>query len=164
MNKVLTRYIDSVRCIFNQRPDSAFIGYIKNGSFEFDETLYEHSYSNFLHICDGLCLGTVVLFGTVDLLKNQYMMTEIEGGTKEWLCIGHILYENLVINRLTGNVFLFHDAYFYKGFGSASDVVSLGNLEYFLLNYVFGELYLEISPSKYEDEWYIFLKENNFID
>ena len=69
-----------------------------------------------------------------------------------------------MINRLTGNVFLFHDAYFYKGFGSASDVVSLGNLEYFLLNYVFGELYLEISPSKYEDEWYIFLKENNFID
>ncbi|MBQ8135092.1 MAG: hypothetical protein IJ192_11910 [Clostridia bacterium] len=162
MNDDLIKCINKVRLFLNQTEDSILFGHIKNGIDNFDESCFGKSYSEFLRICDGLWLGEVDLYGVKALLSNQYLTSEIEISKSDWLCIGNINsdYGYLMMERSTENIYLFYEGYFYKGAGYDHAYCLLGDLNYFLTNYVFGELYASISSSIDDDKWYDFLKKN----
>lgn len=83
----------------------------------------------------------------------------------DWLCIGHLESGDgyLIMQRSTGNVYLFYEGYFYKGAGYDNAYCNLGSLESFLTKYVFGKMYAYITCSIENDGWYDFLETNNLI-
>ena len=151
--------ICKVRKIFNQSMDPVLFGFVRNGLDKFDESYFGQSYSDFLHVCDGLWLGQVVLYGVNGLKTNQHLTSDIDIKTGDWLCIGNVDYGYLMMELSTEYIYLFHEGYFYKGAGYDDSYYLLGDLDYFLTNYVFGELYTTICSSAENDEWYAFLKE-----
>ena len=106
-------------------------------------------YYDFLRVTNGARCGAVVLWAIDELPGKQYVCSDISGGTEVWFCIGHLIYEPLVINRQTGELRLIRQV-------RPPDVegVSLGALEEFLDHEVFGSGYASLVPDVEDEEWY----------
>lgn len=165
MTDAMIKNINELRLLLKKTDDSFLFAHIKNGTSNFDEYSFGKSYSEFLHICDGFWLGNVVLYGVKTLESNQSLASEIEFSKGDWLCIGHLESGDgyLMLKQSTEKVYMFYEGYFYKGAGYNNAYCNLGSLESFLTEYVFGKMYASIAYSIEDDEWYNFLKINNYV-
>ena len=130
-------------------------GHFPYGKDKFDETLYGRSYSEFLHICNGLWAGDIVLYGTDSIDGSQLLASEVGISKSRWLCIGHVEDGCLMLELSTENVYYFYEGYFYKGAGYDDAYRLLGDMAFFLTNYVFGKMYATLCISPEDDKWYI---------
>lgn len=123
-----------------------------------ENNLFPNAYFNFLQVCNGARCGSIDLWSAELIPKNQYRVTEMEGGKEKWLCIGQVLYEPLVMNLVDEGIYLF-----YQGFEKDIEAKYLGKLDDFLENYVFGAKYAELIPDVEDEEWYRFLKKIGIV-
>lgn len=160
MNDNLKCIIKTVRSELNKEPSSIIIGKLGNAIIneEINGNFKIQSYYDFLKECNGARCGSIDLWSFEMLLKNQYRVTEIPGCKDTWLCIGQILYEPIVVNKIEGKVYRF-----YQGHETDISADCLGSFEEFLMMYVFGNKYAEIIPDADKEGWYQFLQKINLI-
>ncbi|MGG3283320.1 hypothetical protein [Paenibacillus solani] len=113
---------------------------------------YLKQYFEFLTESDGARFGAVDLWSFEELPSHQFRVTEFFGGTEKWFEVGQVLYEPLVIEKSSGQVYCFFQGH------PARVGQTLGDFNLFLLNYVFGRKYEELVPNVQSEEWYQFLK------
>lgn len=115
-------------------------------------------YFDFLKECNGARFGAVDLWSFAELSEHQFRMTAMLRGMENWLEIGQVLYDPLVIEKSTGLVYLF------KQSDPEGLERSFGEFDEFLFHYVFGRKYVEIVPdAEIDDEWYHFLVRKEFL-
>lgn len=160
MNGKLKWIIETVKLELRKEPSAIVIGKLgdRNKNEILNDNLKIQSYYEFLREYNGARFGSIDLWSSELLLKNQYRVTEIPGGEDNWTCIGQILYEPTVINKKDGKVYRF-----YQGHETDMQADCFGVFDEFLLRYVFGEKYAEIIPDAEEEEWYQFLKRINLV-
>ncbi|MNC72307.1 hypothetical protein D3C75_1233400 [compost metagenome] len=73
----------------------------------------------------------------------------------DWLEVGQILYEPLVINRKSGLLYLLKEEEHIKG------EENIGDWNDFLFNYVFGYKYNSIATGV--DDWWLLLKRLQYV-
>jgi len=117
-------------------------------------------YHEFLGICDGARFLDVDFFGFRDVQRSRLLTPDINGGEALWLYVGQILYEPLLINRQDLKLYFFSRSE--QGY-SEFPIKCFGGLDEFLLCYIFGEQYRDISINIENDEWYDFLQQNNYF-
>lgn len=160
MNDKLKWIIKTVKSELSKEPSAIIIGKLGDSSKNevLNDDLNLQPYYEFLRECNGARCGSIDLWSAEILLKNQYRVTEIPGGEDNWICIGQILYEPTVINKMDGKVYRF-----YQGHETDMPADCFGIFDEFLMRYVFGENYAEIIPDADEEEWYQFLKKINLL-
>jgi hypothetical protein len=155
MNSQLKSVIQKVKEQLILEPDGIIFGELHEGNHNAHSNhKILQRYFDFLKESDGARCGAIDLWSFNELDTNQYRVTELSGSIEKWFEIGQILYEPLVIDKISGEVYLF------EGYPDGEGR-SFGDLEDFLLNYVFGGRYAEIIPNAESDEWYQFLKRIN---
>ncbi len=160
MNKELRNLLGKIKYELSDDPSSIIYAEIEDAFLEdVDISLYTKLYSDFLQECNGARFGAIDIWGSDDFLQNQYRVVNIAGGNQEWICIGQVLYEPLVINKENELVYLF-----YQGEESETAPLCFGSLDDFLMQYALGKKYSEIIPETEDDDWYIFLTEHDFFD
>lgn len=151
MNIPIKNIIKSIKVELSSDPSTVIFAKLWDGIRDevIDNRFKIKSYYNFLEESNGARFGLIDLFSSEMLAKSQYRVTDMQGGEENWMCIGQILYEPLVINRIDGKVYRFYQ-------GGETDIAPdcFGSFEDFLLEYVFGEKYIEIVPNFEPDEWY----------
>ena len=160
MNDKLKEIIHTVKLELSKDPSFIVIGKLSDGSENLGVTENNNiqQYNDFLRECNGARCGSIDFWSVELLLKNQYRVLDIPGGENEWLCIGQILYEPLVLNKNDLKVYRF-----YQGGEDEIQGDCFGDFDYFMLNYVFGVNYLDIMPDAEEDEWFQLLKRLNLV-
>ena len=160
MNDKLKCIIQTIKLELSKEPLAIVIGKLGNGSRNevLNGNLVIQPYYEFLRECNGARCGSIDLWSSEMLLKNQYRVTEIPGGEHNWICIGQILYEPTVINKMDGKVYRF-----YQGHETDMAADCFGIIDEFLMRYVFGNKYAEIIPDADDEEWYQFLKRINLV-
>ncbi|MFB5764121.1 hypothetical protein [Paenibacillus medicaginis] len=161
MNPQVKKYFNLMRKSQIENPETIVYGYISDGlTIEeqsqldvIDFTLpFVKSYSEYLQESAESFFGSIVLFNPIDLHNFQYYIRELPGLSGDWICIGKVIDNSLLLNINTGQVHLF------VGYPSQCYDKELGSFEEFILNYVFGEKYSSLIPWTDEDDWYFFLK------
>ncbi len=152
MNNRLKEKIEKVRLELQNESFAIIIGKLNEG-INCSENIALNSYYKFLNVCNGGRCGAIDLWSDELLFSNQYRVVELVGGEEKWLCIGQILYEPLVMELNTEEVYLF-----YQGCENEIEGKCFGKLDDFLEDYVFGRKYAKIIPNADEDKWYIFLE------
>ncbi|MGG3889849.1 hypothetical protein [Metabacillus fastidiosus] len=127
-----------------------------NQNIEFDTVCFKQYY-HFLTLSDGARCGVIDLWSYNELPLHQFHASELTGGVEKWVEIGQVLYGPLVIEKNSGLIYYFHEYY------SESMGENLGNFNYFMLNYVFGQKYGELLPDSHLEDWYSFLKRIDLI-
>lgn len=151
MNSNLKLLIKSVKKSLEIESNNMIIGDLNEGW---------NGVNNFIHLSylsefnGGRC-GSIDLWSMDKLSENQYRLSALN--QNEWLEIGQVLYEPLVLNKTSGEVYLMDEDVEKKK-------ASFKDTEYFLSNYVFGQRYKEIIPEGEKDEWYIFLEKFNLYE
>lgn len=157
MNNELCKKISKARYELSKDVSSVIFGELNDGVV-CDENLRIKPYCDFLNVCNGASCGDIDLWSNEDIGQNQFRVTDLDGGSEKWVCIGQILYEPLVINLDSEEVYLF-----YQGHEKEIEGKCFGKFDDFLMEYVFGEKYAEIIPDVQDDEWYSFLRRINFV-
>ncbi|MUG44312.1 hypothetical protein [Paenibacillus woosongensis] len=153
MNEKLRSVIKRVKVKLAVEPDSIIFGELNEGNPEIQlDSDYYKQYMEFLKEVNGGRCGAVDLWSFDELYMHQSRVTDYLGGTDRWLEVGQVLYEPLVIEKSSGQVY-----YFYQGYSDRLGQ-TLGDYDYFLLNYVFGRKYEELVPDAHLEEWYQFIK------
>lgn len=159
MNKELSILLKELRLKLKDEPTSMIYA---DMNIKTDKIINNYgksqTYFDFLKECDGARFGAVDLWSFSELSEHQFRITELVGETENWLEIGQVLYEPLVIEKSTGLVYLFKQ--------SAPERLerSFGEFDDFLFHYVFGRKYGEIVPdAEIDDEWYQFLMRQEFV-
>lgn len=150
MNSNLKLLIKSVKKSLEIEPNNMMIGDLNEGWNEVNNFIHLSYLSEF----NGGRCGSIDLWSMDKLSSNQYRLSALN--QNEWLEIGQVLYEPLVLNKTSGEVYLMDEDVEKKK-------ASFKDIEYFLSNYVFGQRYKEIIPEGEKDEWYIFLEKFNLI-
>lgn len=155
MNDKLKEIIHTVKLELSKDPSLILIGKLHDGSENAGENENHNiqHYYDFLKESNGARCGSIDFWSAELLKKNQYRVLDIPGGENEWICIGQILYEPLVLNK--------NDFKIYRFYQGCEDVVQgdcFGDFDYFMLNYVFGTKYLDIVPNAEDDGWFQLLK------
>lgn len=160
MNDKLKETIQLVKLELRRDPSSIIIGKLGDGIRDIiaNDNPNIQEYYEFLGECNGARCGSIDFWSVEMFLKNQYRISEIPGGEDNWLCIGQILYEPVVISKVDGKVYRFYQ-------GHETDIAAdcFGSFDEFLMGYVFGCKYAEIIPDADEEEWYQFLKKINLV-
>lgn len=106
-----------------------------------------NEYMDFLSECNGARFGSIEFWSFDELPSHQYRVEDLPGGKDNWLEIGQILYEPLVICKLDGKLYSF-----LQGFAT-DNMECFSNFDDFLTNYVFGKKYMDIIPDSHDEEW-----------
>lgn len=156
---------DNIRCIIrNVREklqdelNAIFIGTIKEGNPNPLPNEKVKDCIDFLKESNGASFGQIDLFPLNELDRNQFYVETLQGKKEHWICIGLVLYEPIVLNKINGQVYRF-----YRDIETEIPEECFGEFNNFLTNYVFGKKYAEIIPSAEDEEWYQFLKKVNLI-
>lgn len=157
MDDKLNEIVSNVKYALSKEPLAMIIGKINDGKSDVENILVK-SYCDFLCLCNGARCGSIDLWSDEVIADNQYKVLELDGGVRRWVCIGQVLYEPLVMEKETEEVYLF-----YQGFENEIDGKKLGKFNTFLYEYVFGERYNELIPDANKEEWYLFMKKMNFL-
>ena len=112
-------------------------------------------YQEFLREADGLACGDVLLYQSDDILQQQAPAKDMPGGRARWFCIGSLGDNPLFIEVRSLAVYSLP----LEGEFDPDD--ALGELDYFLLTYVFGPDYKEFSLNACDDEWLALVLEQN---
>ncbi len=158
MDKPLYDLITKLKVTLEAEPDSIIYGELGEGrpNLEMKDTALE-LYLEFLKKFDGARCRVIDLWSFETLTSHQYRIAGFMGEPDEWLEVGQILYEPLVINKNSGHIYYFtqnHQEVWTKG--------DLGDFNHFLCHYVFGLKYKEIVPDVYRDDWYSLLEKINW--
>ncbi|MFD0590086.1 hypothetical protein ACFQZE_19065 [Paenibacillus sp. GCM10027627] len=133
--------------------DSIIYGELNDGNtgIKSDKETFKQYYE-FLTESDGARFGAIDLWSFDGLSSHQFRLSEFFGGTERWLEVGQVLYEPLVIEKNSGQVYCFYQGH--------PDMVGqpLGDFNFFLFNYAFGRKYEELVPGAHLEEWYQFLR------
>lgn len=159
MNDHLKNILNRVRERLESNPKGIVIGQIRNscndpGIEDRNSVLAE--YIEFLKECDGASFGEIDIFSLSELSRNQFYVETLKGGKEDWLFIGLILYEPIVINKTSGNVYRL-----YRDVITSTPEESFGSFNNFLVEFALGQKYLDIVPVDHEDEWMSFLRRLN---
>lgn len=156
MNKELKNIIKKVKVALREEPLLIIAGALNDGAetkkFENQENVKQ--YYDFLQECDGARCGAIDIFDYELFVESQYRVSYIPGGFDEWLCIGQIVYEPMVLNKNNGHIYLF-----FQGNETEISPERFSCFDDFLIDYVFGKNYADIVPDANNDEWYIFINE-----
>lgn len=133
MNDELKQKIETVRDKLQNESLAMIIGKLNEGK-NCEKSVSIKSYCDFLKICNGARCGSIDLWSEELLANNQYRVLELDGADEKWMCIGQVLYEPLVIDLDTEDVYLFC-----QGCENEIDGKCFGKLDIFLSDYVFGE-------------------------
>ena len=109
-------------------------------------------YQEFLRLADGAVCGVVILYESDELLRKQGPAKELPGGRQRWFCIGDVDNKPLIMDNRINAVHLIDPE---EKFDPDE---SLGDVEYFLLTYVFGDNYSEFVYDPADDPWYMLLQ------
>lgn len=112
-------------------------------------------YYDFLQVCNGCRCGIIDLWDYDNLSRNEWVIEQRQNEKKSLISIGQILYEPLILDTISGDVYTFS-----RDDDDETPMIKIGDFEYFLINYVFGEKYQQIIPYSEDDEWTLFLKRN----
>ncbi|MBU5354914.1 hypothetical protein KQI74_21690 [Paenibacillus barcinonensis] len=157
MDKQLHNLITRVKIKLEAEPKGIIYGEFYKGNTDIkssDKVL--KPYFEFLGVTDGARCGVMDFWSFNELGSHQYRIADLIGGLEKWIEIGQILYEPLVIDKHSGEVFCFEQGY------QISTDKSLGDFNYFISNYVFGPKYKEFVPDVDLDDWFQFLKRIKF--
>lgn len=159
VDKHLYDLITKVKVTLEAEPDSIIYGELGAGrsDLEMKDTALQ-SYLEFLKQFNGARCGAIDLWSFETLSSHQYRIADIRGGPDQWLEIGQILYEPLVINKYSGHIY-----YCKQDHQEVWTKKDLGDFNHFLCHYVFGLKYEEIVPDVHQDEWYSLLDKINRI-
>lgn len=105
----------------------------------------------FLKISNGARFGSIDLWAYEELERQQYRLDQWIGESDNWLEIGQLLYEPVVISKLTGEISILMDEV------SINDSKKIIQFDDFLIHYILGKGYEELVPGLEYDEWYHFL-------
>ncbi|WP_053781345.1 hypothetical protein [Paenibacillus xylanivorans] len=105
----------------------------------------------FLKISNGARFGSIDLWAYEELERQQYRLDQWIGESDNWLEIGQLLYEPVVISKLTGEISILMDEV------SINDSKKIIQFDDFLIHYILGKGYEELVPGFEYDEWYHFL-------
>lgn len=157
MDEHLYDLITKVKATLEAEPDSIIYGELGAGNtgVEVNDTVLK-LYLEFLGKFDGARCGVIDLWSFETLASHQYRIADFRGGLDQWLEVGQILYEPLVINK--------HSGYIYRFTQNHQEVwtkVNLGEFNSFLFHYVFGLKYEELVPDVHQDDWLKFLQKLN---
>ncbi|OKP86582.1 hypothetical protein [Paenibacillus sp. P32E] len=151
MDSRLKSIIDNVKNKLIDEPDSIIIGELNHGNkFIKTDEVHLKDYFDFLSEVDGARCGAIDLWSYDELSQHQIRVSDYLDG--KWLEIGQVLYEPIVINENSGQVYCFKLGYPFQ------EAQPLGDFNYFLINYVFGRKYEELVPDSHLDYWYQFLE------
>ena len=160
MKKELAEMINNIRQKLEEDPSSIIYAQIKGRcESEMRDAFCTNEYYDFLKESNGARFGIIDFCNFERMEGIQFRVTDLPGAEKEWLCIGQILYEPLVMNRKSKLLYLY-----FQGNEDDKEPIYFGQFDDFLANYVFGAKYAEIVPNCDEDDWYAFLKENKYIE
>jgi|GEM_PF-2280478 len=109
-------------------------------------------YKDFLREVDGAVCGMVTLYEHDELLGQQELMKKLPGGRHHWFCFGEIESKALILDTRLNTVHVFDPE---EKFDPDE---SLGEFDYALLTYVFGEGYAELVLNPADDGWYQLLE------
>ncbi|WP_179033140.1 hypothetical protein [Paenibacillus kribbensis] len=153
MTEQLLVILQKVREGLNSDPDGIIYGELNVGKKDINnDNPNLQQYFHFLKEANGGRFGGIDLWSYSELDSNQYRVSDLNGGIKKWIEIGQIIYEPLVINKQSGEVYHFYQ-------GHLEDMGhNLGMFNSFIIDYVFGNKYEKIVPDSHSDEWYQFLK------
>ncbi|WP_145045803.1 hypothetical protein [Paenibacillus xylanexedens] len=157
MNSQLKRTIDQVKEVLMQDHDSIVYGQLHSGLGYTLPSDFPHlrQYYDFLGISNGARCGVIDLWSYEELKKNQYRMTSWVNDVSDWLEVGQILYEPLVINRKSGLLYVLKEEEYIK------EEENIGECDDFLFNYVFGDKYYSIAEGV--DDWWLLLKRLQYV-
>ncbi|MHA6534213.1 hypothetical protein [Paenibacillus sp. BAC0078] len=154
MDSHLKSIIEKVKKKLVNEPDSIIIGELNQGNISIKPN-EDHlkDYFDFLSEVDGARCGAIDIWSYDELAEHQFRVSDYleEKEDDKWIEIGQVLYEPLFINANSGRVLCFKQGY------PLSEGQSLGDFNYFLLNYVFGRKYAELVPDSHLEYWYQFL-------
>jgi hypothetical protein len=105
------------------------------------------AYQDFLWKADGAVCGVVHLFDSADVLSHQ-READVLLRTHRWFCFGRVEDDLLILDTVEGTVSRIAPE------DHVSPEEAMGEFEYFLLNYVFGQDYAEFVPHPQDDPWY----------
>lgn len=160
MNTKLLQTITLVKRELDKSPDSIIFAQLKPGIKIGDAEIKKIGvYSGFLEITNGARFGSIDLWSLDDLKRNQFVLLDRQNSKESLISIGQILYEPLVLDISDQSVYTFK-----QDDDSNIPMTFIGDFDYFLSNYVFGERYGEIIPDYDNDEWVLFLKKIQIID
>lgn len=153
MDDQLKSIIKKVKEKLAAEPESIIYGELNEGNTDIEVTNdCFKQYFEFLKESDGARCGAVDLWAFDELFLHQFRVSDFSGGTEKWIEVGQVLYEPLVIEKDSGQVYCFYQGHPDKA------AQTLGDFNYFLLNYVFGRKYEELVPDAHLEDWYQFLK------
>ncbi len=151
---IISKLITHYRNCLNQQPESILIGEIPEGASNFNENLdffLTPAHKEFLTLCDGGSFGDILLWGSDELLDQQYRVPDsLKDDMYE---IGHILYEPLFLDRRNNTVF--YSGENYDGINEIAVIFSE-----FVSDYIFGDKYKQEIIGESSDEWSEFLSKN----
>lgn len=160
MDTKLFHTINLVKKELDKDPASIIFAQLKPGvKVSDDEAEKMGVYSDFLEVTNGSRFGAIDLWSYGDWKTNQFVLHNRQNAQGSLISIGQILYEPLVLDINDQSVYTFRQ---YEG--QDVPMTLIGDFDYFLKNYVFGERYGEIIPDYDTDEWILFLKSIKIID
>ncbi|WP_128102961.1 hypothetical protein [Paenibacillus sp. DCT19] len=158
MNLQLKRIIDQVKEALAQDHDSIIYGQLNSGiRYIPSDGSHLRQYYDFLGRSNGARCGVIDLWSYEELNKNQYRMTSWMNDVSDWLEVGQILYEPVVINRSSGLLYILKDE------EELEEDKNMGEWDNFLFNYVFGEKYRSVAPVVDADDWWLLLKRLQYV-
>jgi hypothetical protein len=149
MNEQLKSCIQEFRKAIAAAEDPSEIGYLAPPSRH--QTFPEQvppSYQAFLREADGAVCGVVHLYESDGLLQRQAVTRTLPGGKQKWFCIGDADESPLVVNIAENTVHCLDSE---DGFTPGE---SFGEVDYFILEDVFGDGYAEFVDDPEEDPWH----------
>lgn len=150
--------IEGLRASLKSDPDGFLIGDLPAGNPKVEilpGPLGEHL--AFLRMCDGARCGVIDLWPLEHIPGQQYRIENFPGAV-EWLSVGQVLYEPLVLNRISGKVKLLT-----YGFPPVIDGPEYGSFNDFLQESVFGSGYLSLALNDQNDDWALLLKAHGYL-
>lgn len=148
LEKIITQHRERLEAL----ADGIIIGKIPAGATDFNNELKEFlspAHREFLSLCNGGRFGSIDLWGTDEILDNQY---RIENSNAEMYEIGQIFYMPLLMDKTSQMV------YFNAEELSGMENISTDFLT-FVADYIFGEKYKSkiLNHSQEGDEWCHFI-------
>lgn len=147
VNDDIARRLATLRARLDVRPDGVLVGDIPAGATA--PASGDDTWDQVLALADGGRLGSVDLFSSANLARNQFVLADVLGGQETWLVIGQVLYQPLLLSRAS------HELSIRTADG---ELRALGPATAAINHYLLGSGYLELDPTFAEDDWWEFLR------
>jgi hypothetical protein len=149
MSPSLISRMAELRQAIAECPDPEAVGYLGDPyqGAKLPERIPE-SYQAFLRVANGAVCGSVDLYEASEVLAKQRDAAALSRHGRRWFCIGSAQDNLLLMDVADGAVCVVNAE------EDADPGEAFGELDYFLLNHVFGPEYAELVADVQDDPWY----------